>query len=160
MNLFVIVASTVIVLLAGIVLFGAPFVPTKKVQIVAALELLNLKKGQLLYDLGAGDGRVALAAARQGIRVEGYELNILLVLLARFRTRKYSKLVKIRWQNYWSADFSKCEGIFIFSSSRYMKRLDKKLQKSGKGVKLASFAFEVPGKEYRKEKDGVFLYCY
>lgn len=160
MNAFVIIIALIVVLLSGIVLFGAPFVPTKKEQIVAALELLDLKKGEVLYDLGAGDGRVALAAARQGIRVEGYELNILLVLHARFRTRKYSKLVKIRWQNYWTADFSKCDGIFIFSSSRFMKRLDKKLSASVKGVRLASFAFEIPGKKYKLQKDGIFLYEY
>lgn len=160
MNLAVIIIAVFIILLCGIVFFGAPFVPTKKAQIAAALELLRLKKGQLLYDLGAGDGRVALAAAKQGIQVEGYELNILLVLHARFRTRKYSKLVKIHWQNYWTADFSKCDGVFIFSSSRFMAKLDKKLRGVRKGVKLASFAFGVPGKKYKLQKDGIFLYEY
>ena len=103
---------------------------------------------------------MALAAAKQGIRVEGYELNMILVLLARFKTRKYRKLVTIRFQNYWSADFSKCDGVYIFSTSRYMKRLDKKLRASGRGVKLVSFAFEIPGKECHKEKNGIFLYQY
>lgn len=64
MNILVIIIALIIVLFCGIVFFGAPFVPTKKMQIKAALDLLNLKKGDLLYDLGAGDGRVALAAAK------------------------------------------------------------------------------------------------
>ncbi len=160
MNWLVVFIASIIVLLCGIVFFGAPFVPTKKMQIQAALNLLNLKKGDLLYDLGAGDGRVALAAAKQGIRVVGYELNIFLVLLARLRTRKYKKLVTIRWQNYWDADFSKCDGVYIFSSSRYMKRLDSKLREAKNRLRLASYAFEVPRKKPSKQKDGVYLYEY
>lgn len=160
MNVFVIIIALVVVLLCGIVLFGAPFVPTKRAQIAAALELLDLKKGQLLYDLGAGDGRVALAAAKKGWRVVGYELNIFLFLVTLFRTRKYRRLVTVRLQSYWQADFSKCDGVYIFSSSRYMKRLDKKLADAKKGTKLASFAFQIIGKKYAEEKDGIFLYHY
>ncbi len=160
MSFLAFVGLLFVVLSAGIVLVGAPFVPTKKTQIQVALELLDLKRGQVLYDLGAGDGRVALAAAKKGIRVIGYELNILLFLLAYIRTRKYRRLVTVKLQDYWRADFTKCDGIFIFSSSHFMKRLDEKLRTSAKGTKLASFAFEVPGKKYLRKKDGIFLYEY
>jgi methylase of polypeptide subunit release factors len=155
-----IILALIIILFCSIVFFGAPFVPTKRMQIKAALDLLNLNKGDVLYDLGAGDGRVALAAAKRGIRVTGYELNFLLVLLARYKTRKYKNLVTIRWQNYWSSDFSKCEGVYIFSTDRHIKHLDKKLSASKKKLRLASYAFEIPGKKHVSQKDGVYLYEY
>jgi len=160
MNVSVIIVTIVVILLCGIVLFGAPFLPTKRAQIATALNLLDLRKGQLLYDLGAGDGRVALAAAKKGLRVVGYEMNILLVILARLKTRKYKSLVSIRLQSYWSADFRACDGVYTFSSSRYMKRLDKKLSGAKKSIKLASFAFEIPNKKCLKHSNGVFLYQY
>lgn len=155
-----IILALIIILFCGIVFFGAPFVPTKKMQIQVALDLLNLKKGDLLYDLGAGDGRIALTAAKRGIRIVGYELNIFLVLLARFRTRKYRNLVNIRWQNYWNADFSRCDGIYIFSSAAYINRLDKKLRQTKNSLRLASYAFKIPGKKIVEQKDGVYLYVY
>lgn len=149
-----------LIVLCGIVFFGAPFLPTKKAQITAALDLLNLKKGQLVLDLGAGDGRVALAAARRGLRVRGYELNGLLALVAKIRTWPYRHSVSIKWQNYWQADLSEADGVFIFSASRFMRRLDKKLAAAGKPLRLASIAFKVPGKKIVEQLNGVFLYQY
>jgi len=69
------ILSALVLLFCGIVFIGAPYVPTKRAQIAAALDLLELKVGDLLLELGAGDGRVAKAAAERGIRVVGYELN-------------------------------------------------------------------------------------
>lgn len=160
MNIIIVVIALVVVLLCGIVLFGAPFVPTKKTQIISALNLLNLKRGEVLYDLGAGDGRVALAAAKRGIRVVGFELNIFLVILTRLKTRKYKNLVTIKWQNYLNADFSKCDGAYIFSTGSHIKHLDKKLRALKVNLLLTSYAFEIPNKKPINQKDGVFLYEY
>ncbi len=46
-------------------LYGLPPVPTKSEPIRRALELGNLQPNEILYDLGAGDGRVQLIAARE-----------------------------------------------------------------------------------------------
>lgn len=160
MSFLIIAAAFFLVLSCGIVLFGAPFVPTKKQQIEAALDLLALKPGQTLYDLGAGDGRVAVAAAKRGLKVRGYELNFLLFVVALIRTHAFRSHVTIRWANYWRADLSAADGVFIFSAEAFMKRLDQKLGKAGKRIRLASFAFRIPGKTPVREKSGVYLYQY
>lgn len=58
-------------LLGFVVFFGPPYVPTRKRNMQAALDLLELKPGQTMLELGSGDGRVLIAAAKQGVNVVG-----------------------------------------------------------------------------------------
>ena len=145
-----------------VVLFGAPYLPTLSPQVKAALALADLKPGQTLLELGCGDGKVLIAAAEQGIKVVGYELNPLLALFAWARTRRrYRRLVTVKWGNFWKADWPEAQAIFVFLLPKYMTRLDKKIvQYTSKPVKLVSFAFAIAGKPAHKEADGVFLYLY
>src|SRR4051812_6247397 len=120
--------TAVIVLLFGfVVVFGAPYLPTLKKQTSEALNLLNLKEGQTLLELGCGDGRVLKAAARRGLCGVGYELNPLLVVIAWLNTIKYRKQVKIIWGNYWNRSWPEAQGIFVFLLAKYMEKLDKKI---------------------------------
>lgn len=144
-----------------VLLFGAPYLPTKRKQTQTALDLLNLKPGQTLYELGCGDGRVLKQAAQRGFNVVGYELNPLLVIFAKFYTWKYRKQVRIVWGNFWKADLSQADGVFVFLLDRFMVKLDHKLNSEvKKNTKLVSFAFKIPGKKATKVKHGIFLYQY
>lgn len=146
---------------AVVLLFGAPYLPTLKPQIKAALELVELKPGDTLLELGSGDGRVVLEAAKQGISVIGYELNPLLVVISRLRTWRYRKQVRIIWGNFWGSELPKSEAIFTFLLPKYMEKLNKKVEQSNtKPVKLVSFAFEIPSKKPAKIVNGVYLYLY
>lgn len=146
---------------AGVLLFGAPYLPTTKRQIEAALRLADLKPGETMLELGCGDGRVVLAAAKRGIKVVGYELNPLLAAIARVRTLKYRGQVKIIWGDFWRKDWPEHQAIFIFLLPKYMSKLDKKIMQSKhKPVKLVSFAFKIPDRKFNAELDGVFLYTY
>lgn len=157
----VIILAILVVAFGGVLLFGAPYLPTMNRQVSAALELADLKTGQTLLELGCGDGKVVLAAARKGYRVVGYELNPLLVLVTWLRTRRYAKNVRIIWGDFWRADWPAAEAIFVFLLPKYMKKLDTKIiQYKHKPVKLVSFAFEVPGKKSISKKQGIFLYKY
>ena len=56
--------------------FEVPYVPTPESVVARMLELANIKKGDVLYDLGSGDGRIVVTAARKyGIHGVGYDLN-------------------------------------------------------------------------------------
>src|SRR5438270_414315 len=94
--------------------FGAPYLPTMSHQRQVALKLLNLKRGQTLYDLGCGDGRMLRLAAQQGLSAVGYELSPLLFLIAKITTWPYRRRVKVHLGDYWKADLSKADGIYIF----------------------------------------------
>lgn len=153
--------TILIVCFAGVLLFGAPYLPTLKPQVRAALELIDPAPGQTLLELGCGDGRVLVAAAERGMRAVGYELNPLLAGVAWLRTRRYGGRVRIVWGNFWRVEWPPADVVFTFLLPRYMKQLDTALKRyPHKPVKLVSFAFKIPGKTPVGRQQGVFLYGY
>lgn len=144
-----------------VLLFGAPYVPTLRPQVHAALELANLKPGQTLLELGCGNGKVLIAAAQVGVKAVGYELNPLLALIAWLRTRRFKGNVHVVWGNFWVREWPEANAIFTFLLDRYMAKLDKKItQYNHKPITLVSFAFKVPNREPNSEKQGVYRYEY
>lgn len=156
-----VIITAVLICFSAVVLVGAPYVPTLGPQVKAALDLAGLKPGQTMLELGCGDGKVLIAAARQGINSVGYELNPLLAALAWLRTRRYRKQVRIIWGDFWRQPWPPAEVIFTFLLPKYMEKLDKKvIRYEHKPVNLVSFAFKIPGKRQDSEKNGVYLYKY
>jgi SAM-dependent methyltransferase len=151
---------------ALVVFVGPPYLPTLAPQVKTSLDMLDLQPGQTMIELGCGDGKVLLAAAKRGWKVVGIELNPLLVLLCKLRTWRYRQLVTVRWGNYWNLGlWPPAEAIFGFVLPKYMGKLDETIQvwqrrHDDRPVKLASFAFKIPGKPVVKEENGVFLYQY
>jgi len=144
-----------------VVFFGPPYLPTFQKNITVALDLLDLKPGQTLLELGCGDGRVVLAAARRGIKVIGIELSPWLALLAWLRTRRYGKQVKIIWGNYFLITWPQADAIFTFMLPRLMVKLDRRIAAwHTRPVRLASFAFKIPGKKPNRVVQNVFVYNY
>ncbi|MGC1177150.1 MAG: class I SAM-dependent methyltransferase [Candidatus Saccharimonadales bacterium] len=159
--IWLIVIVVLLVCFAGVLLVGAPYLPTLGRQVDVALGLADLQPGNTLLELGCGDGKMLVAAAQQGIRVVGYELNPLLVIVAWLRTRRYRKQVRIIWGDFWRKPWSEADAIFVFLLPRYMEKLHKKvIQYPHKPVKLISFAFEIPNKKPATKKNGLFLYRY
>ena len=142
--------------------FGAPFLPTFKKQSSEALDLLDLKPGQVFVDLGCGDGRLLVLAAARGLKAVGYELNPFLAFYAWVRTRRYGRRVKVKLGNFWHADLSDADGVFVFLIGHWMQRLDKLLSKYSKKhqIKLVSNSFKVPGKKPLRKRGPLFLYVY
>ena len=144
-----------------VLLFGAPYLPTLRAQQVTALELLDLKPGQTLVELGSGDGRMLAAAAQQGVHGIGYELNPLLVLYSRWKLRKFRELTEVRFANFWNSKLPECDGIYVFLLEKYMKKLDTKIiHEHHKPLRLVSFAFSIPNKKHVTEKNGLYAYMY
>jgi SAM-dependent methyltransferase len=144
-----------------VLLFGAPYLPTLTTHMEQALDLAELQPGDVLLELGCGDGKVLLAAARRGIRVVGYELNPLLVLVCKLRCWRYRQLVTVRWANFWTQDWPEAAAIFVFVLPRMMEKLDKKIvQYKHKPVKLVSFAFEMPDRNPIRQATAVYVYDY
>lgn len=159
---WLIVALAVILLcFSGVLLVGAPYLPTLTPQVAAALELAALRPGEMLLELGCGDGKVLIAAAQQGYRAVGYELNPILAAVAWLRTRRYRRLVRVVCANFWTTQWPPTDAIFTFLLPKYMNKLDTIIaQKVQKPVKLVSFAFKLPDRPIDDEKAGVYLYVY
>ena len=102
----------VLVLMFGFVIFfGAPYLPTLKKQQQEALDLLDLQPGQLLLELGSGDGRLLRMAADRGINVIGYEINPILFLISKISCIGYGDRIQIKLANFWSVELPECECI-------------------------------------------------
>jgi hypothetical protein len=142
----------------GVIFRGAPYVPTLDAQAKAALELLDLKPGQTLLELGSGDGKILVLAAQAGLNVIGIELNPFLVGVSWLRTRRYRKQVRIIWGDIWLKQWPPCDGVFSFLLNRFMPRLDERMQTIQKP--LASFAFQIPNRTSDVERNGIYLYRY
>lgn len=150
------------VLIFGLtVLFGAPFLPTLNSRTADALKLLDLESGQTLLELGSGDGRLLLLAAKQGIRSIGYEINPLLVIYSRIRLWRWRKLATVKLANYWTVKLPKADAIYVFLLNPYMEKLDRKIKSEFKTpIKLVSFAFAIPNKKVSKQINSMYLYKY
>lgn len=159
--ILVILLALLIASFGGVLLVGAPYLPTLTPQVKTALELVDLKPGQTLIELGCGDGKVVVAAARKGIKVVAYELNPILVAVVWLRTRRYRKNVSLIWGDFWRRQWPPADAVFVFILPKYMDKLNKKLvQQAHKPVKLVSFAFAMSGKQADDEKNHVFMYIY
>ena len=142
------IGITCVLLFGFTVFFGAPFLPTLQNRTKDALDLLDLKAGDRLLELGSGDGRLLAEAAKRGIHSTGYELNPLLVAYSRIKLWRYRKLTSVKCLNYWTQKLPDAEGIYVFLLNPYMEKLDKKIiAEVNKPVRLVSFAFEIPGKK-------------
>ncbi len=154
-------AVVIIFCFAVVLLVGAPYLPTLSKHVETALQLADLKKDQTLLELGCGDGKVVVAAAKQGFNVVGYELNPILAGLAWLRTRRYRKQVTIIWGDFWKKDWPNAEVIFVFLLPKYMEKLSETIAKyEYRPIKLVSFAFEIKTKKPSKTQDGLFVYEY
>ncbi len=163
MTLLLLILCVVVLLFGFVLLFGAPYLPTMKKQADEALELLDLKPGQMMLELGCGDGRMLRAAAKRGIYGVGYELNPLLVVIAKIVTWRYRKLVKIHFGDFWRVQWPEFDGVYVFLLQKYMQKLDTKIiqeSDSKRTVRLVSYAFTIPKKDALKQSGALTLYEY
>jgi SAM-dependent methyltransferase len=158
---FIVIGIVTILAFALPVMFGPPYLPTLRLNLETALDMLDLKQGQTLLDLGSGDGRVLIAAAKRGWNAVGIEVSPFLVIISRIRTWKYRKQIKIMWGNYFMTKWPEADGVFGFIIQYQMRRLDKRVEEwHTKPVRVASFAFQIPDKTPIDEEGGIYLYEY
>lgn len=91
----------------------APFVPTSKARVRQLIDFAQIKTGETVIDLGCGDGRLLVAAAKQGANCIGYEISWVPYLWAKFNSRKYSDIKIIR-SNFMKVDLSKADIVFAY----------------------------------------------
>lgn len=128
--LVAIILFGLVILLLLPALSGQPWVPANEKRIHRALELAELKPGEVLYDLGSGDGRVLIAAARDfGARAMGVELSPLLCVLARIKIKiaEVGPRVRLQCGSYYHAEIENADVVYIYLTSVNANRLSKKL---------------------------------
>lgn len=125
----------------------APFDPTPQEVVERMLALAAVKKGDVIYDLGSGDGRILVTAAKKyGVHGVGFEIDAGLVKLARENARKQGveKLVEIRQQDFLTADLSPASVVTLYLSQDGNLAVRQQLMHQLKpGARVISYTFDM-----------------
>ncbi len=142
---------------------GAVYYPT---TIEAANQILNslkMKEGEVLMDLGCGDGVVLIEAAKRRIKGIGYELDPVLVYQTRKKIKNLGleKLIEIRLKNMYEANFNEADVLFFYQFPQYLAKFEKILNKKLEKKKLVvSNRYEFPKRKWDKRVGRVYWYWF
>ena len=121
------------------------YVPTPEPVVEEMLRLAELEEGDVLYDLGSGDGRIPIAAARDyGVHAVGIEIDAGLIEQARENARRagVEHLVEFRQEDLYEADFRDADAVALYLGDMLNLRLRPKLLKELEpGSRVVSHAF-------------------
>jgi ribosomal protein L11 methylase PrmA len=140
------------------------FVPTPQDVVDDMLRLANVRKGDVLYDLGSGDGRIAITAARKyGVRATGIDIDPQRIREANENAKKagVANLVKFRQENLFTADFRDATVITLYLLPDLNVKLRPKLWDELKpGTRIVSHQFEMGSwkPEKKLESNGRTIY--
>ncbi len=128
----------------------APWVPTRKRDLPRIASLTRLEPGEIFYDLGCGDGRVAAyIAANSEARAVGVELAIPFYLISKLRQYlSGNRRLEFKYRNLFAADLTAADAVYMFSASpeRLTGKLERKLSRELKsGSRIISYAFPIQG---------------
>lgn len=143
---------------------GGPWLPTSRANVRRMLKMAGLQPGETLYDLGCGDGRVLVIAAKEfGAKSIGIEID----KLRYFWTKLVIKLSRVEDKteiilaNFFKQDLSQADVVISFLLQKTQNKLVHKLSKELKpGTRIVANAFIFPGWEVveKDEKNQLYLY--
>jgi ubiquinone/menaquinone biosynthesis C-methylase UbiE len=124
-----------------------PYVPTNMDTVHKMLEMAGVKKGDVLYDLGCGDGRIVVTAAKDhGARGVGIDLNPERIAEAKENARKagVTKQVQFKVGNLFEADFAPATVVTLYLLPDVNLKLKPQLWRQLKvGTRVVSHAFDM-----------------
>ena len=124
------------------------FVPTPQDVVEKMLELAGVRKDDVVADLGCGDGRIVVTAAKKyGCKAIGYDLDKECVQLAQEKVKKegVEKLVRIEHQDILEVDLSGFSVVTLYLGPALNAKLIPQLEKLKSGSRIVSHAFDIPG---------------
>ncbi|TDH06123.1 hypothetical protein EPR50_G00130490 [Perca flavescens] len=105
-----------------------PFVPATTAQVENVLGALRARSGTLV-DIGSGDGRIVIAAAKHGFQASGFELNPWLVWYSRYKALREGvhRSTSFHISDLWKVSFAQYSNVVIFGVPQMMDQLELKL---------------------------------
>ena len=123
------------------------FVPTPQDVVDDMLRIANVKKGDVVYDLGSGDGRIAITAAkRYGVRAVGIDIDPERIREANDNAKRagVSNLVQFRQEDLFKADFSEATVVTLYLLPDLNVKLRPRLLDELKpGTRIVSHQFDM-----------------
>jgi len=127
----------------------ASFIPTPIEVVDRMLELAQVSKNDVVYDLGSGDGRIVIKAAKEyGARGVGIEIDPKLVKQSRAKAKEdgVSHLVEFRVQDAMKVDVSDATVVTLYLTSEFNSKLRPILEKQLRpGARVVSHDHETKG---------------
>ena len=143
------------------------YVPTPEPVVDAMLNLAGVKEGDVLYDLGSGDGRIPIAAAQRfGVRGVGIDINPVRVreANANAETAGVTELVTFKEADLFEEDISEATVVTLYLlQSLNVKLRPKLLAELKPGTRIVSHAFDMADQwapEQTQEVDGSRIYMW
>lgn len=138
-----------------IVSLREPFVPTPKTGVMKMLRLAGLKPGEILFDLGCGDGRIPIMAATHfGARALGVELRRDLFEEAGRRVVEMhlEDKVKILRRDFMKLSLRRANVVALYLRSKTLAELIPKFERElSRGARIVTYSYEIPGWEPSKK---------
>ncbi|MFX0059012.1 MAG: SAM-dependent methyltransferase [Candidatus Hodarchaeota archaeon] len=109
---------------------GAPWVPTRMKKVREMLSLADIEPNEVVYDLGCGDGRFIVTAARKfGAKAIGIEINLLLYLWCQFliTIRGLRRKIKVVYGDFFKHDLSNADVVICYLLQATNNKLEEKL---------------------------------
>lgn len=130
------------------------YVPTPHDIVEKMLEMAKVQEDDIVYDLGCGDGRIVVQAAKKrGCKGIGFEIVHELAEKARENVRKNNveHLVEIKEKDLYKTDISKATVLPIYLLPKMLKKLKPKLAKLKPGTRIVSHDYRIEGVLPEKE---------
>ena len=127
-----------------------PYIQTAETIVERMLELAEVGADDVVYDLGCGDGRIVVAAAkRYGCRSFGYDIDPERVAEARENAKQngVEELVQIDQRDILTLDLSEATVVTMYLLPKINTKLIPQLEKLRPGARIVSHAFEIEGLE-------------
>jgi SAM-dependent methyltransferase len=123
------------------------YVPTPHDVVDKMLEVAGVKKGELVYDLGCGDGRIVVAAAKKGAKAVGYDISPERVeeAKANVKKNKVEDLAEIYERDIFTLSLSKANVVTLYLLPDLNVRLIPQLEKLAPGSRIVSHDFDMRG---------------
>lgn len=137
----------------------APYVATKMDKVKSILKKAGVRKGKIFYELGSGDGRVVLAAARLGAISNGVEESWIRVWYSRYLASKLKlKNAFFFHGNIFARHYFPADIVYIYLLPKGVSKLEKKLKKElKKGAIIITQTYHFKNLRAFK-KEGKFQY--
>ncbi len=128
------------------------FVPTPQEVVDKMLELAEVKKGDVVMDLGCGDGRIVVAAAKKGAKAFGFDVDPARIKESKenVEKNKVGDLATIEKKDIFTLDLSKANVVTLYLLPSLNVKLIPQLDKMKPGSRIVSHAFDMEGVEPTK----------
>ena len=141
---------------------GAPWVPTPMSMVHRMLKLADVGPQDTVYDLGCGDGRLIISAARDyGARAVGIELDLLRYLWCQLMISGFGlrRRVKVRFGNFFKEDLRDATVITSYLLEDTNKKLESKFgAELQPGTRVVAYSFKFPGLKMVARDENARLY--